>query len=323
MQLSKPGAAFIAAHEGLVLRAYRDPVGIVTIGTGFTNRSRVFRAYWVGKHGRPLRMGDRIGRAECLKLLPKVADEEYGAAVNRAIRPKLQHHYDGATSMTFNCGRGAVKWRWARALRDGRIREAARLLRTTATTAKGRRLAGLVRRRKEEARLIEQADYGAHGKLPRRSARPAGKSALWVVPVDTPDRQAVMEALRKHGYAVGTIADRLVLKEVERFQREHGLGADGLIGPATLAKLQRLKDINTAGKATGGATAAGGTAAGGGAATGGSQAQDVAQPLVDPAWLLWGGLAVVAVAFGAFALIAWRRGWGEEIAMRVKRRLRK
>ena len=36
MRTSERGVGFVAAHEGVVLRAYRDPVGIWTIGVGHT-----------------------------------------------------------------------------------------------------------------------------------------------------------------------------------------------------------------------------------------------------------------------------------------------
>jgi lysozyme len=41
MAISALGLDFVVRHEGFVSRAYRDPAGIWTIGTGFTNRSRV------------------------------------------------------------------------------------------------------------------------------------------------------------------------------------------------------------------------------------------------------------------------------------------
>lgn len=154
MQLSAPGTAFIAAHEGFVSKAYLCPAGVLTIGYGFTMGSKVFADYWRGKHGRALKTGDTITRAEADMLLQRMVDAEYGAAVNREVAPKKQHHYDGASSTTFNCGAGALKWKWAQALKIGNVSEAARLLRTTAVTANGRKLAGLVRRRSEEAHLI-------------------------------------------------------------------------------------------------------------------------------------------------------------------------
>lgn len=303
MKLSNAGAAFIARHEGFVSRAYRDPVGVVTIGTGFTNRSQAFSQYWRNKHGRKMRMGDRISKAENDRLLKAVADSEYGAAVNRHIKPSIQHHYDGATSVCFNLGPGAAKWKWAQALKINDVAKSARLLRSTGTTAGGRRLRGLVRRRKEEARLIESADYG-HGPVKHTKAK--GTVALWAVPLDLEEKRAITGGLLKAGYKVGTDPERPLLLEVERFQRNNGLEVDGLIGPATIAKLQRLQDITNAGKTAGSTGAAGGATAGGGT-------QLPPDAGFDATWLIWGGVGLIVVALGVFAFIAWKRGWHEEI----------
>ena len=36
---------FLTGHEGMVTKSYRDSGGLITIGIGFTNLSRVFLAY--------------------------------------------------------------------------------------------------------------------------------------------------------------------------------------------------------------------------------------------------------------------------------------
>jgi len=46
MKLSHKGTQFITRHEGIVLKWYRDPVGVGTIGIGFTWRSTAFKAWW-------------------------------------------------------------------------------------------------------------------------------------------------------------------------------------------------------------------------------------------------------------------------------------
>ena len=43
MQLSDKGLAFLETHEGVVLKAYRDPVGVWTIGAGLTAASGVVK----------------------------------------------------------------------------------------------------------------------------------------------------------------------------------------------------------------------------------------------------------------------------------------
>lgn len=256
MKVSAPGVQFIAAHEGFVSRAYRCPAFTITIGFGFTMGSRIFADYWRAKHGRALQMGDTITRSEADTLLQRLVDEEYGAAVNRQIAPKKQHHYDGASSMTFNCGPGALGWKWAKALARGDVADAARRLRTTATTANGRKLAGLVRRRQEEGDLVEHGRYKGVGTI---SAAPSQSIAADAV-------REYQQMLKTLGYdlTVDGHSGPKTKAAVRKFQSDQDLVIDGLVGPATRATLIRAIDAKRGSQATGGAGAAGGA---GGVAT--------------------------------------------------------
>lgn len=163
MRLSKRGAAFIRAHEGFRSNAYLDPVRILTIGIGFTWASRAFREWWAKyRPGQTFTIKSTMSMAEAESALVYLCDVEYGAAVVKFLGGKVveQHVFDAACSMVFNCGPGALKWKWAAAMKAGDIKTAAARLRVTATTAKGKRLPGLVRRRQEEAALMLTADYG-------------------------------------------------------------------------------------------------------------------------------------------------------------------
>ena len=286
MQLSTPGTAFIAAHEGFVSKVYLCPAGVLTIGYGFTMGSRVFADFWRQKHGRALKLGDTITRAEADMLLQRMVDAEYGAAVNRDIAPKKQHHYDGASSMTFNCGTGALKWKWAQALKAGNVSEAARLLRTTAITANGRKLAGLVRRRAGEALLIETGRYSR--------SEPSPPSTTPSVSLGAAEVRQYQQMLKDLGYPVTVDGvDGLETRSaVKRFQTEHDLVSDGIVGPATRATLIRALDAKRGAQATGAAGAAGGT---GGAVTTADPAS------MDAIWhaALWGiaGLVIVGSIF--------------------------
>lgn len=304
MHLSERGADFVARHEGFVSRAYRDPVGVLTIGTGFTNRSRAFRAYWQKTRGHDLRPGDTIGRAENAKILKTVADGEYGAAVNRDIAPAKQHHYDAATSVCFNLGPGAAKWRWARALRDGDVAGAAHLLRQTGTTAGGRRLAGLVARRRHEAALLETGDYGDGGAVAfdrdedNAAPRPAVRPALL---------RHYQEALRSLGYDPGPldgVYGERTRAAVRRYQVFHPhLKSDGILGPATMAAIDRAMAARKA------APKAGIGAAGAAAATGAAAA-------VAGDWMPLVIAAGAVVLTAGIAAVAWR--YRDEIIHRIK-----
>jgi lysozyme len=292
MNISINGVQFIAAHEGFVSKAYVCPAGQRTIGYGFTMGSKVFADYWRSKHGRALQMGDTITRAEADMLLQRMVDAEYGAAVNREVAPKKQHHYDGASSMTFNCGPGALKWKWAKALKAGNAAEAARLLSTTAVTANGRRLAGLVRRRAEEALLIEAGRYSR--------SEPSSPSTTPSVSLGAAEVRQYQQMLKDLGYkiAVDGFAGTETKAAVKKFQTDQDLVVDGIVGPATRAALIRALDAKRGTQATGGATAAGGA---GGAVT----APDPAS--MDAIWsaALW-GIAGLVIVGGIFLFLRYR-----------------
>jgi lysozyme len=224
MKISDEGLAFIAGHEGFVSTAYRDPVGVLTIGYGFTMRSRVFAAWWRTRHGRALRMGDAISRADADVILKRLVDEEYGAAVTARFGALPQHHFDAACSVAYNLGPRALTWRWARALSAGDPARAAAILGANYNTARGRKLPGLVRRRKEEAHLLRSGRFpgleGAETPGTRADARP--------------DEEA-LRMLRALGYRQ---ADPVVATRA--FQRDSPpLAVDGIFGPMTRAAAER------------------------------------------------------------------------------------
>ena len=286
-KLSTKGAAFVAAHEGFVSKAYRCPAGVLTIGYGFTMRSRVFADYWRKKHGRGLKPGDRISRAEADRLLPKVFDEEYGAAVNSKIGTQIQHEYDGAGSVCFNCGPGSLNWVWAKLLKARDVTGSAKRLKVTAVTANGRRLAGLVRRRREEAALIEHGNYGhGHSSTPSVSSR-------------SEDVLAYQKQLIALGYDTGTadgVAGPKTKKAVRAFQGDHRLIVDGVVGPATRAALIRAIDAKRGTQATTGGTVVTGAGAGASSNTPETAAQ-VSETLTSIAMWGVGALIVIGLVF--------------------------
>lgn len=162
MRLSKRGAAFLRAHEGFVGKYYKDPVGVGTIGVGFTWASSSFRDWWAkNRPGQKFGPGSTMTPAEADSCLVYLCDAEYGAAVNKFLAGKVvdQHVFDAMCSMVFNCGPGALQWRWASFIKAGNMAAAAKAWKETATTARGKKLPGLVRRRKEEAELAQYGRY--------------------------------------------------------------------------------------------------------------------------------------------------------------------
>jgi lysozyme len=142
LSVSLGGALFIIGHEGTVPQVYLDPVGIPTVCTGHT--STVFKQD-VGKVYSP---------EVCADLLRQdLGDAE--AAVKQHVTVQItQEQYDALVSFTFNVGEGNFsKSTLLRRLNAGECMAAAREFNRW-VYAKGKKLAGLVRRRHEESILF-------------------------------------------------------------------------------------------------------------------------------------------------------------------------
>jgi GH24 family phage-related lysozyme (muramidase) len=237
MNLSARGAAFIRAHEGFVAKYYLDPVGVGTIGIGFTWASKAFQQWWAKHKTVRFGPGATMTKAEAEAALIYLCAEEYGNAVNAHYGKAVpQHVFDASTSVTFNCGPGTLSDRWAQAAKAGNYNTAAALLETTRTTAKGKKLAGLVRRRKEEALLLRDGRY-------------TGVAATPAVPVSDgvlergergPEVAKLIVDLAKLGYYKGVKDDVFgpgTEAAVMAFQRAAGIKVDGAAGPLTLAAI--------------------------------------------------------------------------------------
>lgn len=238
MNLSAAGAAFVRHHEGFVASWYLDPVQVPTIGVGFTWLSDSFREWWgKNKPGRPFAKGATMTRAEADACLQFMVEREYGAAVNKFLgKPVPQHVFDGTVSPVYNLGTGSLEWKWAAAVKAGEYSRAAELLRSTGTTAKGKRLPGLVTRRKEEAELIELGDY----RIGTAVAEPMADGMLVKGErgTEVADLQKRLANLGLYDGNVDGIFGFGTEKAVLDFQRSHGLKADGYAGAKTLKALK-------------------------------------------------------------------------------------
>lgn len=241
MELSANGAADIRLHEGFVDHYYRDAVGIGTIGVGFTWASASFRKWWgERRQGIDFGPGCTMTRAEADQALQLLAREEYGAAVNKFLGKTVpQNVFDAMVSMVFNCGPKSLDWEWARLAKAGDYAGSAERLKSTAVTAKGKRLAGLVSRRADEARLLSQGIYASGG----RATLPADDAMSDGILERGERGEAVANLQRdltRFGFQLkadgifGYGTEAAVLK----FQKSQGLVEDGIAGPKTLAKLK-------------------------------------------------------------------------------------
>jgi lysozyme len=140
MKTSDAGLELIVRFEGLRLDAYKDPVGIWTIGCGHT--------------GPDVTPGLKITRARALQLLREDAREAEDAVARCVTRPLNQAQFDALVSFAFNVGGGALaRSSLTRKLNAGDVAgaqgEFARWVK-----AGGKTLLGLVRRRAAEAAMF-------------------------------------------------------------------------------------------------------------------------------------------------------------------------
>jgi lysozyme len=217
MQTSAAGAAFIAALEGIVTRAYRDVAGVWTIGVGHTAAAG---------DPRPAR-GMTTTRDEALAILARdLARCE--PRVAGALGDTVQPAFDGGVSFDFNTG-AIDRASWVAAFHAG-DRDGARSKLMLWTKAGGRTVAGLVTRRAAEARLILDNDYGA--------AEPLQSAAIAAETVKALQRD--LDALGFYAGAVDGEDGAATRAAVAAYQKSHpDLVADGIAGPATRTSISR------------------------------------------------------------------------------------
>ncbi|WEX76876.1 peptidoglycan-binding protein [Sinorhizobium numidicum] len=283
---SPRGLAFMRGHEGNPLTCYLDPVGVATIGTGFTMRSASVRKALAALGITKLVPGKtKITAAQSDAIFAAVLAEEFEpAVVASSPKSRTQHQMDAAVSAIYNLGTGAMQWAWADLWRAGDIKGAAAYLGNHYNTAGGKRLPGLVRRRKEEADLFLSGRYASVGGAVKEATDKPPRKPDAVV-------KEAQEILTSKGFNPGAIDGWMGEKTrdaIIAYQKAHPhLEADGILGPATLSQLRRdakaLRDAATKGA---------GSAVGSGA-------------LAFAAGLPWGWIALGALAL-ALGYVAYR-----------------
>lgn len=225
--LSAKGRKFIYAHEGCPLRAYRDPVGIWTIGPGLTAATGLITP----------KAGMEITQEQADRLFDQVMARTHGPRVERMLGANApQNAKDGGMSFDFNTG-GIDTASWVASWLAGQWAEVKRRL-SLWCKAGGRVLPGLVRRRKEEGDIIIDGVYPAGIEEVARAA-PSREWAAFVVTVSAEEIETVRAGLLELGYNPGSMRGSVRYLAVFEFQQANGLTVDGKIGRATMATLQR------------------------------------------------------------------------------------
>lgn len=304
--VSPKGRKFIYGHEGVVLKAYRDVVGVWTIGPGLTAASGVISP----------KAGMTITSAKCDELFDLAVARNYLPRVVKALGANVSPYaIDAGVSFDWNTG-AILKASWVKSFLAGKKEEARQRLGLW-NKAGGKVLRGLTRRRGEEANILLLGKYPADMEVASTTISDAARFAVFVVSATTPEIEDVRTGLTSIGFDAGTTTGKILRSAVESFQRAYNLSIDGKIGRATLSTLQRELDARRKTKS--------GTAAttGGIGVTAGDQAvTTVNGPLpADPGSVVpdhivsWigGGIAVIAVAYLAWQAYQYR----DIIAVRV------
>lgn len=145
MRPNKETVDLVKEFEGLELEAYRDPVGIVTIGYGYTNRAG---------YGPGVKMGDKWTAKQAEEMLAEGLQRFGNEILPHFTRKPTPNQFGAMLSLAYNIGTGAFrKSTCLRRFNAGDIEGAAEAL-TWFNKAGGKKLRGLVRRREAERALF-------------------------------------------------------------------------------------------------------------------------------------------------------------------------
>lgn len=144
MRTSHSGIELIKRYEGFRPEPYLDAVGVPTIGYGFT--------YY--PNGKKVTMNDNpISTSFALELLKEIV-KPFENVVNSVSENLNQNQFDALVSFSYNVGIGALtKSTLAKKVKVNPKDESISYEFSRWNKAGGRVLAGLTRRRKEEAEL--------------------------------------------------------------------------------------------------------------------------------------------------------------------------
>ena len=144
MKTSDVGIELIKKYEGCILKSYKCPSGVWTIGYGHTNG---------------VKSGMQITKAQALDYLKQDLSTFEKAVTNYVKVPLNQNQFDALVSFSFNCGTGALKTSTLlQKLNSSDYNGAANEF-LKWNKSNGKVLNGLVKRRKEEKELFLKTNY--------------------------------------------------------------------------------------------------------------------------------------------------------------------
>jgi lysozyme len=295
MQTSAQAEVALEAEEGVVLRAYRCPAGVWTIGAGLTSASGVVK----------VKAGMVITRAEARRLLQEALRRNYEPRVKAAMPAAKQHEFDAGVLFDYNTG-AIHRASWVKLWLKKAGRAAIWGKFSIWNKGGGKVLPGLVKRREREFAILMDGLYP--GKAPDADGikpRLKDQFAVWGVRMSDEERALALAGFAQLGYAIE--GQTIAASVVRDFQRRHGLTDDAIIGRATLSTLQRRLDAKKAAVPTAAAPVAAST----GSATG----------AFDLSGFAWADQAALAGSALFAAWVIWR--YRDVIAAKVDARLPK
>lgn len=233
MQTSAQGVTSLELEEGVVLRAYRDAVGVWTIGAGLTKASGVVMP----------KAGMTITRVQATNLLQAALRDRYEPGVLASMSGARQCEFDAGVSFHYNTG-AIAKASWVKAWRKKAARAVIRTGMLAWNKGGGKVLPGLTDRRFREAEMLLDGKYRAAPAKPSPSAETL-IYASWGLGLTSVEKNNVRLSLLALGYKAGDKLDAVQRDAAIQFQRDHALTVDGVIGRATLATLQRQLDARS------------------------------------------------------------------------------
>lgn len=213
MKTSAAGRAAISRREGNELKAYKDSVGVLTIGVGHTSAA-----------GAPkVTSGMKITPAQSDEILSRDL-AKFETVVNSAVKvPLSQNQFDALVSLAFNIGGGAFRNSTLVKKLNKKDYAGAADSFLSWNRAGGKVLAGLTNRRKDERKQF------LSGK-PASAKKPAPAPSQVIEPKPAP--------------APSPVTDKELIKRVQTglalLKYQPG-GADGIIGPLTAGAIRSFR----------------------------------------------------------------------------------
>jgi len=144
MKTSEIGKDLIKKFEGVRLKAYKCSAGVPTIGFGNT----------FYEDGKKVQMNDTITLERARDLFDMLLPRYEKIVLNKVKRVLKQNKFDALVSHTYNTGGSSTLFRLVNA--NESIEDIKNWWLTKYTTANGKKLKGLVERRKQEYDLYEK-----------------------------------------------------------------------------------------------------------------------------------------------------------------------